>query len=635
MSSADNIPAVLRFRRKPEESPSKDPITGTNTPTDDEAGHGAGIDPQQIPSDIDQVVAAVFRGRGAKAANASLYTHSQTPDGHDTGDTPVDLVIDSTAPTVTGDSGDTPPVSDDAIGEDAAAAIRKTIADSEQTNPTEDPTSADADSSPPTLDEESETPTTHSRMPEGMTARVDQNHLARVLDAIKEKDKHPTPLDLDLSEPNAAPEKTKIKWGPAILGAIQASLGIAAYGGASLIAGLRSSVSRLPLVSALGQKNDALQSRDMNWRDTSYDPPSGIMRAFNIAAKVLPTAGSFALSAGVGFGIKTGLAIALGTTPVGLIAVGSAVAGGMLTSLAVGGIKDMMAKRAAYRSDSFDTLSSGRRESRLMKHFKRAAIGAAGGFVGFEFGDEIKEGLTSAFHSVADYTQNAVHAVREMIPSWGWLQDMLPGGTETLAPMAASAPVDVAATPAPPAPVLDQLDPELVPDEPSAADQPVAHDQTATKQPPAQHHAHHPASPHAPATAAHEPNARPIEIVQPKPDIVTLNVDESTQRPALMTDPDAALNPGTGSRPTVQFQATADGGIRIEGRDFPPGTQVQITEDGIQVGRTPADQIATANDTPQTGQDTSSGNSDASDTGQQTAWAGHDAYRQVFGYDSV
>lgn len=632
MSSADEIPAVLRFRRKPEESPSKDPITGTNTPTDDEAGHGASIDPQQIPSNIDQVVAAVFRGRGAKAANASLHTHSQTPDGHDTGDTPADLVIDSTAPTVTGDTGDTPPVSDDDVGEDAAAAIRKTIADSEQTNPTEDPTSADADSSPPTLDEESDTPTTHSRMPEGMTARVDQNHLARVLVAIKEKDKHPTPLDLDLSEPTTGTEKTKIKWGPAILGGIQASLGIAAYGGAALLAGLRSSVSRLPLVSALGQKNDALQSRDMNWRDTSYDPPSGIMRAFNIAAKVLPTAGSFVLSAGVGFGIKTGLAITLGATPVGLIAVGSAVAGGMLTSLAVGGIKDMIAKRAAYRSDSFDTLSSGRRESRLMKHFKRAAIGAAGGFVGFEFGDEIKEGLTSAFHSVADYAQNVVHAVRETIPSWGWLQDILPGGTETPAPMAVSAP----AIPAPPAPVPDYIAPEPIPDEPSAPEQPVVHDQPAQKQPPAPHHTHRPAAP-APTPAPSAP-ALDIDIetveVEVRP-IRAIEVNGATPRPELMTDPDAAPNPGTGSRPTVQFQATADGGIRIDGRDFPPGAQVQITKDGIQVGGTPADQITAADDTTQPGQETSSGNSDRSHTEHQTASTGHDAYRQVFGYDSV
>lgn len=626
MSSADNIPAVLRFRRKPEESPSKDPITGTNTPTDDEAG----IDSQH-PSDIDQVVAAVFRGRGAKAANASLHTHSQTPDGHDTGDTSADLVIDSTAPTVTGDSGDTPPVSDDDVGEDAAAAIRKTITDSAETNPTEDPTSADDDHHLSSIDLDAavdQIPTCDAR-PDGMTARVYRDHLARALAAKRAKQagqhKHPTPLDLDLSEPNAAPEKTKIKWGPAILGAIQASLGIAAYGGASLIAGLRSSVSRLPLVSALGQKNDALQSRDMNWRDTSYDPPSGIMRAFNIAAKVLPTAGSFALSAGVGFGIKTGLAIALGTTPVGLIAVGSAVAGGMLTSLAVGGIKDMMAKRAAYRSDSFDTLSSGRRESRLMKHFKRAAIGAAGGFVGFEFGDEIKEGLTSAFHSVADYAQNAVHAVRETIPSWGWLQDMLPGGTETPAPMTASAPANAPAIQEPPAPV---------PDGPPAPEQPVVHDQPAQKQPPAPHHTHRPAAP-APTPAPSAPALDiDIETVEVRP-IRAIEVNGATPRPELMTDPDAAPNPGTGSRPTVQFQATADGGIRIDGRDFPPGAQVQITKDGIQVGGTPADQITAADDTTQPGQETSSGNSDRSHTEHQTASTGHDAYRQVFGYDSV
>jgi hypothetical protein len=596
--------------------------------------------PDENPIDINDpahVAPAVFRGRGAKTS-AGIFEEQLVI--HDAPDETAASVA-QTLP-IASDEG-IPPIPHEALSDEAVREIQEAIQKNNDATPVEND---DPGYPGGIVDILSHPPADFLPEQNGDTvSRVNHDHMARVLAAKRVAVHQPNgrPLDIDLSAPNEtsspAPEKTKIKWGPAILGAIQASIGIAAYGGASLLAHLKSSASQLPLISRWGQKNDALQNRAMNWRDTSYDPPSGIKRAFNIAAKVLPAAGSFALSAGVGFGIKTGLAIALGATPVGFIAVGTAVAGGMLTSVAVGGIKDIMKKRAAYRSDSFDTPSSGRKDSKLIKHFKRAAIGAAGGFVGFEFSDEIKEGLTSASHFVADYAQNAGHTVKEMVSSWGWLQDILPGGTETPAPMAASAPVDVAATPAPPAPVLDQLDPKLVPDEPSAADQPVAHDQPAPKQPPAQHHAQRPAAP-APTPAPTPAPSAPVDTEIKKVEVEVnpiglLEVDESTPRPALMTDQAAAPNVTTGSRPTVQFQATADGGIRIEGRDFPPGAQVQITEDGIQVGRTPADQIAAANDPPQTGQDTASGNSDASDTGQQTAWAGHDAYRKVFGYDSV
>lgn len=591
--------------------------------------------PDENPIDINDpahVAPAVFRGRGATTA-AGIFEEQlvirSAPD-----ETAASLA--QTLP-IASDEG-IPPIPHEALGDEAVREIQEAIQKNNETMPVEND---DPGYPGGIVDILSHPPADFLPKQNGDTvSRVNHDHMARVLaakraatgniDHVTVHQPNGRPLDIDLSTRNEtsspAPEKTKIKWGPAILGGIQASLGIAAYGCAALLAGLRSSVSRLPLVSALGQKNDMPQKgRDMNWRDTSYDPPSGIMRAFNIAAKVLPTAGSFALSAGVGFGIKTGLAIALGTTPVGLIAVGSAVAGGMLTSLAVGGIKDMMAKRAAYRSDSFDTASSGRRESRLMKHFKRAAIGAAGGFVGFEFGDEIKESLTSAFHSVADYGQNAGHTVKEMVSSWGWLQDILPGGTETPAPMAVSAP----AIPAHPAPVPDHIAPEPIPDEPSAPEQPVVHDQPAAKQPPASHHVQRPVEPApTPAPSAPAPDTEIKKVVVEESSIRAIEVNGATPRPELMTDPDAAANHATGSRPTVQFQATGNVGVQVDVYEATPNRSVQITADanGIQIVEEPGSH--------------SGGN--AGDTGaihedmtRQTASTGHDAYRQVFGYDSV
>lgn len=76
----------------------------------------------------------------------------------------------------------------------------------------------------------------------------------------------------------------------------------------------------------------------------------------------------------------------------------------------------------------------------------------------------------------------------------------------------------------------------------------------------------------------------------------TANVDVEPKTQLPVSDP---------SRPNVQFRATADGSIQIDGHGFKPGAQVQITENSIQTTRPQTNQMAAAN-TNQTDPDTSS-----------------------------
>ncbi len=583
-----------------------------------------------VPADM---IPAVFRGRAAKTAahifkEQPVMNESHPHDAQD--ETTASLAQTLPIPS----DHDIPPIPQEALSDEAVCEIQKAIQKNRDSAPVEHVENDDPGYPGGIGDILSDPPADLPKQNGDTVSRVNHGHMARVLAARRAaadsaghaaiNQSNEQPLDLDLSAPNETPPtaegKTKPRLGQSILNALMATAGIAAYGGASLLAHLRSSVSKLPLISGWGKKNDMMQSRAMNWRDTSYDKPSAIARAFNLAAKAAPVAGSFALSAGTGFAIKTGLVLALGATPVGLVAGGAAVAGGALTSLAVGGIKDMIKKRAAHRSDSFYTAPSGRKESRLMTHFKRATIGAAGGFIGFEFGDEIKEGLTSAFHSAADYIQNAGHAMKEIASSGlDMIRDMLPGSTDidtaTPAPTPAT-PAPVAAA-VPDAPVVEEVPPAATP-----ADKPEPPvEQPAPKQPPVQHHAQRPAAPAPqPATHAPEPTAMP-----PATEFPRVEVKEPTE------NVDVENSATNVSRPNVQFRATADGGIQVDVQGSTPNSYVQITADadGIQI-------VEGSGNHSGGGTGGTAGNAgNASDTERQTAWAGHDAYRQVFGYDSV